>query len=141
MMAKSGDLRAISIRQPWAYAILHFGKDVENKPLRTHYRGRILIHSSLTVEDRQARKLGTDPDEMTTGAIIGSVEIIDCIKKSKSIWAVRGQFHWILKNPLVIDKPIPFKGALGWITVPKRLLSSRRFRKPIRRKCRWPKRR
>lgn len=97
-MPRSNELHAISIRQPWAYAILHFGKNVENKPLRTHYRGRILIQSSLTVEYREARTCGVDPDELTIGAIIGSVEIVDCVRNAKSPWAIRGQWHWILKS-------------------------------------------
>ena len=44
-MSGSNEDRAISIRQPWAYAILHLGKDVENRPMRTHCRGRILIQA------------------------------------------------------------------------------------------------
>jgi hypothetical protein len=56
-LAVSNEQRAISIRQPWAYAILHLGKDVENRPMRTHYRGRIFIQASLTMERDEARQL------------------------------------------------------------------------------------
>ena len=56
-MAVSNEQRAISIRQPWAYAILHLGKDVENRPMRTHYRGRIFIQASLTMERDEVRQL------------------------------------------------------------------------------------
>lgn len=128
-MAVSNEQRAISIRQPWAYAILHLGKDVENRPMRTHYRGRILIQASLKVEEDEARELKLDPDELSTGAIVGSVEIVDCIRGSKSKWANRGQWHWLLKNPRVLAKPIPFKGKLGFIRVPDRLLRRARFAK------------
>lgn len=31
--------KALSVRQPWASAIVFAGKDVENRSLRTHYRG------------------------------------------------------------------------------------------------------
>ena len=129
-MAVSNEQRAISIRQPWAYAILHLGKDIENRPMRTHYRGRILIQASLKVEEDEARELKLDPDELSTGAIVGSVEIVDCIRGSKSKWANRGQWHWVLKNPRVLAKPIPFKGALGFIRVPDRILRGSRFRTP-----------
>ncbi len=129
-MSGSNEERAISIWQPWAYAILHLGKDVENRPMRTHYRGRILIQASLTVEDDEDRKLKLDPDELPTGAIVGSVEIVDCIRGSKSKWANRGQWHWILENPLILAKPIPLKGKLGFIRVPNGLLKGARFRKP-----------
>jgi hypothetical protein len=122
--------RALSIRQPWAYAILNLGKDVENRPMRTHRRGRIWIQASLTVERDEALKLGLDPNELPTGAIVGSVEIVDCVRGGKSKWAIRGQWHWILKNPRVLVKPIPFKGALGLPRVPDRILKGARFRPP-----------
>jgi hypothetical protein len=128
-----GKLRAISIRQPWAYAILHLGKDLENKPMRTHYRGRILIQASLTTTDHEraaARKLGLDSDVLVRGAIVGDAEIVDCVRNSKSEWAIRGQWHWILKSPRVLAKPMPFKGALGFIRVPDRILRGARFRSP-----------
>ena len=122
------DEQRISIRQPWTYAILHLGKDVENRPMRTHYLGRTLIQASLKVEEDEARELKLDPDELPTGAIVGSVEIIDCIRGSKSKWANRGQWHWVLKSPRVLARPIPFKGALGFIHVPSRILRGARFR-------------
>jgi hypothetical protein len=98
--------------------------------MRTHYRGRILIQASLKVEREEARKLKLDPDELSTGAIVGSVQIVDCVEKSKSPWAVPGQRHWLLKNPRVLAKPIPLKGKLGFIRVPARLLKGARFRAP-----------
>ena len=69
-MSRPNEQRAISIRQPWAHAILHLGKNIENRPMRTHYRGRILIQASLKVEREEARKLKLDPDELSTGAVL-----------------------------------------------------------------------
>jgi hypothetical protein len=83
-LSRPSEQRAISIRQPWAHGILHLGKDVENRPMRTDYRGRILIQASLQIEREEARKLKLDPDELRTGAIVGSVEIVDCVRNSKS---------------------------------------------------------
>ncbi len=130
-MPRSNELRAISIRQPWAHAILHLGKNVENRPWRTHYRGRILIQASLKVEREEALKLKLDPDELPTGVIVGSVEIFCCVDNSKSKWADPGMWHWLLKDRRILTKPITFKGALGFIRVPKRLLKGARFRKPV----------
>ena len=131
-MSRTDEQRAISIRQPWAYAILHLGKNVENRPWRTHFRGPILIQAGLRIERDEAHKLKLDPARLPTGVIVGSVEIVDCIRNSKSKWANRGQWHWILKNPRVLAKPIPFKGALGVMRVPNRLLKGARFRAPRR---------
>jgi hypothetical protein len=88
-LSVSNELWAISIRQPWAYAILQLGADVENRPMRNHYRGRILIQASLRLEDDEVPKLKLDADELPTGAIVSSVEIVDCIRGSKSRWAKR----------------------------------------------------
>jgi hypothetical protein len=127
---RSNELRALSVRQPWAQAILHLGKDVENRPWRTHFRGRILIQAALKIELDEALKLKLKPDELSTGEIVGSVEIVDCVRNSKSKWAIRGQWHWILKNPRYLAKPIPFKGALGFIAIPPRLLKGKHFHAP-----------
>jgi hypothetical protein len=88
-----------------------------------------LIQASLKVEEEEARKLKLDPDELATGAIVGSVEIVDCIRGSKSKWANRGQWHWVLENPRVLAKPIPFKGKLGFMRVPDRLIRKALFLK------------
>ncbi len=74
--------------------------------------------------------LNLDPDELPTGAIVGSVEIVDCVLNAKSKWANRGQWHWILKSPRILAKPIPFKGALGFMRVPNRLLKGAHLRTP-----------
>jgi hypothetical protein len=39
-------MRALSIRQPWAHAILHAGKRIENRTWPTSFRGWFFIHAS-----------------------------------------------------------------------------------------------
>lgn len=40
-------MKALSIRQPWAWAILHAGKRIENRDWKAcHYRGPLLLHAS-----------------------------------------------------------------------------------------------
>jgi hypothetical protein len=80
--------RALSVRQPWAYAIPHLGKNVENTPWSTRFRGPILIQAALKVERDEARKLKLNPDDLSTGAIVGSIEIFDCVRNSKSRWQI-----------------------------------------------------
>ena len=68
---------AVSIRQPWAWAVIHAGKDVENraegasKRMRRGIGQRVLIHASKTmfVEDyddivalMRSRNLGEPPE-------------------------------------------------------------------------------
>jgi hypothetical protein len=52
-----------------------------------------LIQASLKVERDEAVKLNLNPDELPTGAIVGSVEIVDCVQDSKSRWADPGHLH------------------------------------------------
>jgi len=39
-------MKALTIRQPWAWAIFHAGKDIENRDWPTRLRGRIAIHAA-----------------------------------------------------------------------------------------------
>lgn len=36
---------ALSVRQPWAHAIVHLGKRIENRVWQTDFRGRFLVHA------------------------------------------------------------------------------------------------
>ena len=57
-------MKALSVRQPWAWAIIHAGKDVENRTWGTRYHGPLLIHASKNYDrDGKAfiqRELGID---------------------------------------------------------------------------------
>jgi hypothetical protein len=41
-------MKALSIHQPWTWAILNAGKTVENRRWSTSQRGPLLIHASKT---------------------------------------------------------------------------------------------
>jgi len=66
-------VKALSIRQPWAWAILHAGKRVENRDWRgCDYRGPVLLHASKSVGTRAdfddacwgiADEAGVDPSD------------------------------------------------------------------------------
>ena len=51
--------QAISIRQPWAWLIVHGWKNIENRMWRTSYRGPVLIHASkgMTQDEYNACRL------------------------------------------------------------------------------------
>lgn len=73
---------ALSVRQPWAWAILHAGKAVENRRWATDYRGELLIHAGKTVEDDAvdvvAAVAGRDvPEGLPTGGVVGRVRLVD----------------------------------------------------------------
>lgn len=129
-------MKAISIRQPWAWAILSAGKDIENRDWPTRFRGPVLIHASkgMTLDEyegfvdtcRAARNLDDrvkgyihipDFDELQRGGIVGQAEIVDCVEASPSPWFA-GRYGFVLRNP----KPLPFRpfrGMLGFFDVPE----------------------
>lgn len=129
-------MKAISIRQPWAWMILHAGKNIENRTWETFHRGRVLIHASkgctqaeyhnaiegalmLDLPAKHTEALLNIPDLKTIerGGIIGSVEIVACVRGKHSAWHAEGQFGFVLRNP----QPLPFtpwKGQLGFFDVP-----------------------
>lgn len=45
-------MRALTVRQPWAWAIIHSGKDVENRTQAWSYRGPVAIHAGVRWSDR-----------------------------------------------------------------------------------------
>lgn len=118
-------MKALSIRQPWAWLIVHAGKDIENRTWPTRFRGRVLIHASKGVTrseydeacwfmGEQGIDYGRLPlfDDLQRGGIIGEAEIVDCVTESKSPWFA-GPYGFVLRNA----KPLPFrpcKGALGF---------------------------
>jgi len=120
-------MKALSIRQPWAWLIVNGSKTVENRSWSTNYRGPLLIHAGKTI-DREALKWLIDnveepltPDELreieTVGAVIGQVDLVDCTQcpcdETDREWHNPGWWAWVLRNPLVLLEPIPAKGRLG----------------------------
>jgi len=45
-------------------------------------------------------------------AIIGEVEIVDCVQNYPSVWSERDCWNWIVQNHVMYDKPISAKGKL-----------------------------
>jgi hypothetical protein len=72
--------RAISIRQPWVEQILRGEKRKEYRTKSTRIRERVYLYAALRPDQapRVWRKLGKEPGALPSGAIVGSVEIVDC---------------------------------------------------------------
>jgi hypothetical protein len=96
------ELRAITVKQPWAAVIAQGVKTIENRSLHTHHRGPLAIHAGAAWSDRGMRDPriraawrraglptvpGTDqgrwcdfPDRLAVphGAVIAVCEVVDC---------------------------------------------------------------
>lgn len=135
-------MKALSIRQPWAWLIVNGIKTVENRSWATKFCGRFLVHASSTFYfnkwdyepfrmDIQAL-LDANPNfnhlhlPMTTkgyeqGGIVGAVDLVDCVTKCTNkidaSWHEPDYYAFILRNPEVL----PFRqmnGKLNFFEVP-----------------------
>jgi hypothetical protein len=82
-------VKALTVQQPWAWAIVHGGKDVENRTQAWGYRGPLAIHAGQRWSHRGGASplvrsaFGLDPRSMwppehfPLGAIIGVVDLVD----------------------------------------------------------------
>jgi hypothetical protein len=116
--------RALSIQQPWAWAILHAGKDVENRSWPTPFRGRVFVHAGKRFDSQgyawmksNAAQLGITVEippaaEMLRGGIVGAVTVTGCVEDSDSPWFF-GEYGFTLAEPEPL-KLIPCRGALGF---------------------------
>lgn len=132
---------ALSVRQPWAWCILHAGKDIENRSWGTRMRGPIALHASSGLtraefEDCLATVHGiseqhpfpagiTMPsiEQLHRGGIVGVVEIVDSVQHSESPWFF-GKYGLRLANPRPVEF-VPVKGALGFFDWRKNLAKAR----------------
>lgn len=119
-------MKVLSIRQPWAWLIIHAGKDIENRTWKTNFRGPVYIHASLTLDVSAMRSLETlcypnpipKERDFARGEIIGTVEVVDCVTESNSPWFA-GPFGFVLKNPKPISPTFKIPGRLGFFEMPE----------------------
>ena len=112
--------KVITIHQPFASLIVAGIKDIENRTWTTNFSGTLLIHAGKTTEQTEWNEMF---DALPTGAILGSVDVVDVVRDSTSEWAEADSFHWVLANAIEFDSPIPATGKLGlWnVTDPETL--------------------
>src|SRR6476646_7807193 len=99
-MKKIPPLRALTIPQPHAEAIMRGKKLVDYRSTATTVRGRIYIYASperLDPEDEPAWLSEYDiddvsSDELPRGVVIGTVELCDCTYNGR-------EFVWHFRNP------------------------------------------
>ena len=130
-------MKALSIQQPWAWLICAGYKDIENRGWQTKFRGRVYVHAGkywdavdgselypkykiplmergLSKTDFLAWWKRENPrTDGVKGEIVGEVDIVDCVRESKSAWFA-GPYGFVLRNPTCYKEPIPCRGKLGF---------------------------
>lgn len=132
-------MKALTVQQPWAWAIIHGGKLIENRTQLWSYRGPLAIHAGARWSDRgdrsplvQAAANGRSlTGALDMGAILGVVNLVDCHPDAgccrpwgESAYVEHGGrerrriTHLVLESPRPLAEPIPCRGALGLWTPP-----------------------
>jgi hypothetical protein len=141
-------VKALTLIQPWAYAIEALGKRIENRTWRppdTILGFRIAIHSGKKVdrdscEDLEADGHRIDRKALVRGAITSSAIVRGWVmddgafcnrkatrwvgvtpEEAAAVVADRywvGPVGWVLDEVHVLEHPVPCSGALGLWTVP-----------------------
>lgn len=120
---------ALSVRQPWAWAIVAAGKNIENRSWRRPnpglmFRGAFAVHASTGMTRAEyedaADFMATigvacpPPADLVRGAIVGVARVVDVVRDSDSHWFA-GPVGLVLADPQLIE-PIPSPGALGFFS-------------------------
>ncbi len=138
-------MRALTVQQPWAWAIVQGGKLIENRTQLWTYRGPLAIHAGKTWSERgmDSPLVSGAFDDVTTrgefnaeawssrGAIIGVVDLVDCHPDAgccrpwgESAYVEHGGrsrrnvTHLVLENPRALPSPIYATGQMGMWNVP-----------------------
>ncbi len=123
-------MKALSIRQPWAWLITQGFKDIENRTWATKFRGQFLIHASkgmtkVEYEDTKYYIADIAPDIvlpqydlLERGGVVGMATLTNCVANSGSIWHQPNCWGFALADV----QPLPFiacKGALNFFSPPQ----------------------
>jgi hypothetical protein len=98
----------LTVQQPWAWAIVHGGKDVENRTQAWGYRGPLAIHAGARVSDRGMRSelmheawenhgVGDPLEAVKLGSVIGVVDLVDVHTATTCMDVIDGE--WATCSP------------------------------------------
>lgn len=133
-------MKALAVRQPWAWALVAGIKPVENRDwseeypalhFARRYRGPVLILASKAmkrIDMAACQMLAFDNghnvpsrSDLQFGGIIGVADLIDVVTSHSSPWFF-GPLALVFENPRPLPF-IPFKGVLGFFDVPDDLIA------------------
>lgn len=129
--ARAVTMLALTVLQPWAWAIAHGDKRVENRRWSTRYRGPLAIHAGARLDTDVLRAtpahLLPPRGQLVLGAVIAVAELHDVCDRSvgrQSVrcscgdWADPGAYHWRLRDVRLLATPHPVRGRQRLWTVP-----------------------
>ena len=141
--------KCISLMQPWATLWVAGVKIHETRSSPTDHRGTLIVHAAkhrargcrelcdqYPFKDELA-KLGYTYDTLPFGAVVGAVDIVDCVEA----WTVHGswdesersteddldccfntyglgRFAWLAERHMMLAEPIPYSGQPDIFDIP-----------------------
>lgn len=121
-------VRGLTVRQPWASAIAHLGKTIENRAKITAYTGWLLIHAGKRPDTAALRDAPGDlPDIAARGVVLAVARLTGCHQPSPAHcdtvcgdWGDPGRVHWRLADVAALTYPVAATGALYlWTPTPQ----------------------
>lgn len=121
----------LTIKQPWAAAIIHGPKRIENRnwqPSNARIGEFIAIHAGKTVDTHMmtehfiwdTMQCTFGKDQIVTSSIIGIAVLAGFVTESDDPW-FKGKIGWLLKEVAAIE-PVPCAGKQGLWTLPPDVL-------------------
>jgi len=120
-------MKCLSICQPFAELIVQGKKTIELRKWNTKFRGEFLVHAAKNILEDDCKRMKISPKTVTTGAIIGKVNLVDVKKydSDKELKADKKKHHsvsdntknkygFILENPKKLRVPIEYMGKLNF---------------------------
>ena len=133
------DTRALTVKQPWVWAICHEGKNVENRskrfPSTVPLPATVLLHAGqgeadLGDQGHDAWALRYEAEfPPVRGALVAAMTITGCHHADEceavpgdlqtapgrfcSPWALPDSWHWVIGDVTLLDEPEPHRGSLG----------------------------
>ena len=113
----------LSVEPAMAWAIAHLGKRTENRSMRTHYRGLLLIHASKSkTHYKQHREwienMGyqcPEWEDLPKGVVVAQCFVTGCSSEKADIdcgWGMAGNYWWHLDGVSLVEQ-FPLKGRPG----------------------------
>jgi hypothetical protein len=134
-------MKAISLWQPWATGIATGVNLIETRHWKTDYRGPLAIHAAKRwgADQREfaaeLQEAGLLPNDIPLGAIVATCTLADCRPAEDVLDLLTdvnrmfgdysaGRFAWFLEAVVMLQPPIPYRGAQGFFSVPDAILES-----------------
>ena len=113
-----GEVKALSIKQPYPHHIFHDGKDVENRDWPTKGRGWFIVHAGVSKSELD---MDDDRDKaLPRGGVVGMARIVDCVTEMDSRWFF-GRYGFVLRDAFALPM-VPCRGQLGFFSLPAEML-------------------